>query len=208
MKDGTGSAFDLRMRGYARHKRKAASAAHVWEPLCVDVFKRPVGSKPVFHVASKLTLPPPPGGKDTPNCSGLPRLLVTNTIVPVEGPSLVGDSDGPCYQIVIVFGASADKLQRWSEGGSAAAKLFQRFSNDAPEGLLPVEGDLDIKERLKLVANVENMNSLGLGPLKQYNGEPAVLTKSGSVHRGDDYIEIGMNTCCFGYFTKKVSANL
>ena len=60
MKDGTGSAFDLRMRGYARHKRKAASAAHVWEPLCVDVFKRPVGSKPVFHVASKLTLPPPP----------------------------------------------------------------------------------------------------------------------------------------------------
>ena len=32
---------------------------------------------------------------------------------------------------------------------------------------------------------------------------PALLTKSGSIHRGDDYIEIGMNTFRFGYMTKK-----
>lgn len=71
------------------------------------------------------------------------------------------------------------------------------------------------------------LQSLGLGWVSGYNGKPALITKSGSVYRGDDYIEIctgeasdfacihscaltyappshtGMNTMRFAYLTKK-----
>jgi hypothetical protein len=198
--NGDGTEFDLRMLGYMSHKKKEQSAFHIWEPLRIDVIKRRAA---LFHVASKLTLPPPPDGASTPNASGLPRRLIINTIIPAEAPSLLGGYDGLCYQIVIVFGASAERLQRWVDEGSGAAKLFQRFFADAPEGVLPSSGDTDIKERLKLLPKVDNMKSLGLSVVEKYNGKPALLTKSGSIHRGDDYIELGMNTFRFGYITKK-----
>ena len=43
------------------------------------------------------------------------------------------------------------------------------------------------------------MDSLGLpGWITGYNGKPALLTKSGAIFRGDDYIEISFNTMRFG----------
>ena len=43
----------------------------------------------------------------------------------------------------------------------------------------------------------------GLGWVERYNGKPALITKSGAVYRGDDYIEVCMNTFRFAYLTKK-----
>lgn len=201
LSNGNGTEFDLRTVGYLSHKKKAMSAFHVWEPVRVDVFKR---RSAAFHVASKLTLPPPPEGSySAPNTSGLPRRFIINTIIPAEAPSLLGGYDGLCYQLVIVFAASSERLQKWVDEGSGAVKLFQRFFADAPEGVLPTSGDTDVKEQLKLLPKVDNMKSLGLSVVEKYNGKPALLTKSGSIHRGDDYIEIGMNTFRFGYMTKK-----
>lgn len=34
-------------------------------------------------------------------------------------------------------------------------------------------------------------------------GKPALITKSGSIYKGDDYMEICMNTMRFAYLTKK-----
>ena len=47
------------------------------------------------------------------------------------------------------------------------------------------------------------MKSLGLGWVEKYNGKPALLTKSGSLYRGDDYMEIDVNMFRFAYLTKK-----
>ena len=69
--------------------------------------------------------------------------------------------------------------------------------------MLPSAGDLDIKERMKLLPRVDNMKSLGLGWVSGYNGKPALITKSGAVYKGDDYVEICMNTMRFAYLTKK-----
>jgi len=84
-----------------------------------------------------------------------------------------------------------------------ASRLFKRYWDAAPEGVLPSGGDLDIKERMKLLPRVDNMKSLGLGWVSSYNGKPALITKSGSIYKGDDYMEICMNTMRFAYLTKK-----
>jgi hypothetical protein len=129
-----------------------------------------------------------------------------NAVIPVDGPPLMGGGvhDGPCYQIIITFGASAEALAAWKAGGSPAYKLFARFLADAPEGVTPSSGDIDVKERLKLLPFLENIKVLGLpGWIAGYNGKPALVTKSGSVYKGDDYLEVCMNTFRFGFLTKK-----
>ena len=195
--DGDGTGFELRIGPeYKRHGKKAPSLSHVYAPITIDVFKR---KKVAFHVASKLTLPPPPDGSSTPNTTGLPRRIVVNAIIPAEAPPMLGSTDGSCYQIVVVFGASAASLAQWQASATPAAKLFARFVANAPEGVTPSSGDVDIKERLKLLPRLDNMSSLGLPSwIAGYNGKPALITKSGALYRGDDYLEIGMNTFRFG----------
>lgn len=199
--DGDGTGFNLRIGpDYKKNGKKAPSAAHVYSPLTIDCFKRSAQKQ---HVASAVELPQPPG-VDTPNTTGLPRRIVVNAIIPADGPPLLGGSnDGSCYQVVVVFGATVETLAAWQSEASPSYKMFDRFVKQAPEGVLPAEGDTDIKERLKLLPRLENMKDLGLpGWIQGYNGKPALITKSGSIYRGDDYIEIGMNTFRFGKVTR------
>ena len=169
---------------------------------------------------------------------------MVNAIIPMEAPPLLGGgTDGACYQVVMVFGATGESLKAWEDAASPAVQLFARWARDIPEGVLPSQGDLELKERLKLLPKLENMASLGLpgwiqvrrcapcrersapdrlpsphaphprvvariaiarGRARQgYNGKPALLTKSGAMFRGDDYLEIDFNTFRFGFLTKK-----
>jgi len=201
--EGDGTCFDLRIGpDYKKHGKKAPSQQQTYQPMTMDVFKR---KKVLYHVASKLTLPPPPDGAATANPTGLPRRIIINIIVPADGPSLLGGgSDGACYQIVTTFATSAATLAQWQASGEPAFKLFERFIKNAPEGVLPSSGDVDIKERLKLLPHLDNWSALNLpGWLQGYNGKPALLTKSGVLFRGDDYLEISINTFRFGFLTKK-----
>lgn len=201
MTEGDGREFELRVGpDYKKNGKKAPSAMHTYHPVAVDVIKR---KSILFHAASKLTLPPPPDGKNTPNPTGLPRRLVVNCVIGQEAPSMfAAPTDGPCYQVIIVFVASAEALAEWQASGAASCKLWERFAQNAPEGLLPSSGDLDIKERLKLLPKADNMKALNLNWISGYNGKPALLTKSGSVFRGDDYIEVVLNTFRFGMHTR------
>jgi len=119
-------------------------------------------------------------------------------IIPRDAPSLMGTTvDGPCYQVVLYFTASAEALARWKAEGSAASRLFSRWAARVP-------ADTELKERFKLLVKMDNLKELGLsGMLERYNGKPALVTKSGSLHVGDDYIEVGVNTFRFAYLTKK-----
>ena len=138
-----------------------------------------------------LALAPIPTPTPTPHASRLTPHA--SRLTPHPSPSPLP------YQVVIAFTASAAALQEWIDAGSEAARLFARFVNDAPEGIVPSSGDIDIKERVKLVPRVDNMKQMGLGWIERYNGKPALITKSGSVYRGDDYIEVRMDTFRLAY---------
>ena len=98
--------------------------------------------------------------------TGLPRRLVVNAVIPIDAPSLMGSPvDGNCYQVVIVYSATAESLAAWRAAGSAASRLFSKFAAEAPTGVLPPGGNLDIKERLKMVMMLDNMADLKLGSM-------------------------------------------
>ena len=143
LSDGDGTAFKVRAGpNYKKTGHKSLSPPHLYHPVAIDLIKR---DDILMHAAKRMTLPPPPDGKDTPNDSGLPRLLVVNMVFPLDGPSLFASSvDGPCYQMLVTFAASASDLSKWKEEGSPAVKLFQRFVDNAPEGVLPDSGDVDV----------------------------------------------------------------
>lgn len=200
--DGDGTCFSLRIGpDYKKHGKKAPSISHVYSPVAIDVFK---GKKITFNLAERMTLPPPPDGHTTPNETGLPRRFVVNAIIPTDGPPLMGGGvDGSCYQVVVTFVATAEALAAWKAEATPAQKLFERFIVHAPEGVTPPSGDIDVKERLKLLPKIDNIDSLGLPRwITSYNGKPALSTKSGSIYRGDDYIEVCMNTFRFMFLTK------
>ena len=52
---------------------------------------------------------------------------------------------------------------------------------------------------------MENLKDLGsaMGFASKYNGKPALITKSGNISQGEDYLEMGINTFRFAFLTKK-----
>lgn len=195
LKPGDGREFQVRTGpDYKRNGKKAASEMNPYDAVAVDCWKRSKAA--LFHVASRITLPPPPDAPK-PNDSGLPRRLVVCAIVPADGPSLLSSkTDGPCYQVTIVFTATAAKLKAWLESGAPAARLFARWAANVP-------AENELKERFKLLPKMDNIAELGLGWVEKWNGKPALITKSGSTYAGDDYLEIDMNTHRFGMLTRK-----
>jgi len=195
--DGDGADFSVRVGpAYNRHGKKAPSAKHVYEPRSIDVFK---GSKIRYRLFERMNLHPPPDAA-LPNDTGLPRRLVVNTIIPAEAPKLMGQGfDGPCYQMVLTFTTTAERLRQWKASGSAACDLFQRFYDESTTD----PPTIAMKERWKLLAKIDNMKQLGLNMFERYNGKPALITKSGSMHRADDLLEVAMNTFRFGLITRR-----
>jgi len=195
-----GNAPDFVVRigpNYDKHKKKAASAMHVYEPVSVDLFKAP---KIQYHLAEQMNLQPL-ADADVTNDTGLPRRLIINTIIAAEAPKMFGGgNDGSCFQMVLTFQATTERLREWQASGSPACPLFRRFYDEATAD----PPNLEIKERWKLLAKINNIKQLGLGSyFEKYNGKPALITKSGSIFRGDDYLEVAMNTFRFSYITNQ-----
>ena len=101
-------------------------------------------------------------------------------------------------QLILVFTATTAQLRAWQASGAPAAKLFTRYVANWADSA-------ELKERLKLLSKVENLTDLGsaFGFAKQYNGKPALITKSGNISQGDDYLELGINSFRFAFLTKK-----
>jgi len=178
---------------YKRNGRKSPSLPHVYQVVAGDIFRRP---KILYDVASVVTLPPVPDPAEV-NDTGLPRRFVLNVIIPAEAPPLISaKTDDACYQVVLYFTATTAALREWVRGGSPASRLFARWVR---EGL----SDAEVKERFKLLVRMENLKEAGLTWLQKYNGKPALITKSGRMSVGDDFVEMSMNTFFFAYITKK-----
>lgn len=191
---GTGTDFNVRIGpDYKKNGQKAPSAPHVYDLVAADVIRN---DKIMYHVSERVTLPPPTD-PEVENSTGLPRIFVVSLCVPSEAPSLFNSSlDGPGYQIVMYFRATVAKLKAWQSTGCPSVRLWERWVRNQ-------SSDMELKERLKLLIRMENLKELGLdGMLSKYNGKPALITKSGAVFQGADYLEVGMNTHRFAYITK------
>lgn len=194
--NGDGTSFDVRIGpNYKKTGKKAPSLDAPYVVATADLLRRP---KALYDVAQQIKLPPPPD-PDVANDTGLPRRLVLNLILPNEQPSLTSaKTDGECVQLIVVFTASTAQLRAWQQSDMPAARLYTKWIAGWAEST-------ELKERLKLLSKVENITDLGsaFGFASKYNGKPALITKSGQIAQGEDYIEMGINTFRFAFLTKK-----
>eukprot|EP00638_Chattonella_subsalsa_P005162 CAMPEP_0117750820 /NCGR_PEP_ID=MMETSP0947-20121206/10607_1 /TAXON_ID=44440 /ORGANISM="Chattonella subsalsa, Strain CCMP2191" /LENGTH=418 /DNA_ID=CAMNT_0005569083 /DNA_START=147 /DNA_END=1406 /DNA_ORIENTATION=- len=206
-----GTYFRIRQPGYASHGQKDFSGPSFYELLGVDTF-RTTSHRESKLVPRKIARHPHVVSSNHPH---VPSVFVVNCQIPYDTPIMFNKStnyDGACTQIVFHFGITeecrdwlADYEQSRTEGKEAeddsqippALKLLVEWCKRAEE-------DFDYRARFKAMAMIDNMDDLELPSLVQrYNGKPALITYSGTLSRGDDFLEMDINVHKFAYIARK-----
>ena len=64
--------------------------------------------------------------------------------------------------------------------------------------------DADFRGRFKVIASVKNMDTLDLPSfIQNYNAKPVLITKSGSIFTGENYVEVDIRVHRFSYLARK-----
>lgn len=113
--------------------------------------------------------------------------------------------DGPTTNIILYFGLTADTAQLLAQPSAAqpnALRLLCKFWANFHQ-------DRKLQERLKLIAVCRNFEALGgmVRAFSSYNGKPVLVTRSGTVYRGETpggipYGGIDMNLRCWAYLAR------
>ena len=197
------SAFRLRVGpNYKKNKRKSPSGPALCDLVTMDfVF----GSCPLRRVSDRFALPDVPGVTDADTGHDhIPPVIVVNTWLPGEEPSMFGgkggDGGGDTYSIPLVFALSKETLGqlRDLDTASPAVRLFSEWCRRA-------EDEADFRGRFKCMGMIEDVESAGVPQVVQgYNGKPALVTKSGTFARhGGRYIEFTINVDRWCYLARK-----
>ena len=197
------STFSTRIGpNYAKNKQKAPSLGSLMELVGVDLVRTP---SRIDDIGSKVTLPDAFTAV-TSEEPGVPPLFIINCQVPSEFPtSLFTEiTDGPGWSIVYYFRLTPSTRDSIADLSNAppAVKLFAKYCREAPEG----EHDPKSKwrGRFKAMFRVENMESFGLPSfISSYNGKPVLIRTTGSLRRGDKYIEMDINLHRFSSVAKQ-----
>lgn len=191
-----GTQFNVRMGpNYKKTGTKAPSAPSFYQCVGIDNFSSP--SK-INHIAERVQLPPvPEGSTGLP----LPPFLVVNVQMPHQGPSARGKKgDGVGSSFVYYFAltpSTIEQLQGPPDGYTPALKILCRY-------LARCESDPKIKGHFKVIALCTNPQDVGLKQLmSKYNGKPVLINKTGSIFRGESYLEMDVNVHAFTMMTRK-----
>eukprot|EP00928_Gymnodinium_smaydae_P078765 TRINITY_DN62848_c0_g1_i1.p1 TRINITY_DN62848_c0_g1~~TRINITY_DN62848_c0_g1_i1.p1 ORF type:complete len:378 (-),score=81.10 TRINITY_DN62848_c0_g1_i1:312-1445(-) len=212
-----GSAFQVRTGpSYPSKGKKAPSAKALYECVAVDIVRAPVV---VSEVLGRLC-PVPPAEADSkdgglawqPGCA-LPRVLCMVTMLPYtcdwtcRTPSRDVHLQDPGCSIVAVFTLrreTLEMLRRPEKELPASIRLLRDFVARATSGEQCAVGDHRTTGVLKLIALAQNpddikMSSVLKSLVGRWNGTPALVTKSGYVHKGPqgEWLEIDVDVRCW-----------
>eukprot|EP00936_MAST-01D_sp_MAST-1D-sp1_P000429 g429.t1 len=228
-----GTSFRVRTGpNYKKNGKKLESKECFYECVSVDLIR---ATERVDHVLSRVKPPAGwwPAGADAEAASGstglrgpLPPVIVMNCQLPYDAPQMFGkggdDRNGASIVYVFRVKAATQARARDLQNGDgqpsdrdAALRLFMKFCNDAGNNNA-------LQERLKAMGFIDNISVLGLSPLvTQYNGKPVLVTKSGTLFRGEvpagtsatnktavPYLEIDVNVHRWAYLPRKALHSL
>jgi len=180
---GNPKIFNVRQVGYKETKKKSPSNDSLFDCVAMDLVRGKSKIEFIHHVAE---LPGPREG-DHPELlrrSGLPRLIVINTQVPMRGPGTFGADTG--VSLVWYFAIKPATLAAAAENDCERPEinLLKRFCAQHEE-------NDDIRRRFKAIALAENFSDLGLSHrMEKLNGKPVILFKTAHVERFDNVLEI------------------
>ena len=175
---------------YKKRGLKTSSLALLYEPFGVDLLKSDVI---LSNLAPKLMFPPAPDYYD-PAC-GFPALLIVNSQLPLQMPSLFSSSDtDPGWSCVGYYRIKRETVQwglnKSEEPAPPAINVFRRLLE---------KGYSDRSLAFKAIGMVHELEKQDLpmmGLLSKYNGKPVLVTQSAAFHFGTapyPYLEIDYN---------------
>ena len=192
--------FNLRIGpNYKRNKQKAPSAPALYDLYSTDFL---YDSAALKNVSDKFQIPTVPGITDvSTGHAHIPPMLVINTWLPGEEPNIFAknNTDGDTYSIPMVFVLSQDTLEQLKdiETASPGVKLWSEWCRRA-------ETEPEFRGRFKCMGQIEDIESSGIPKFIQgYNGKPALVTKSGTFTRHENYIEFTINVNHWAFLAKK-----
>ena len=199
---GDATAFKVRTGPeYKRQGLKAPSKPAMYELITVDLVR--LNGK-LASAARHVKMPSPlEGGADGP----LSPILVINLQMPLTAPAAFGGDDTgtePTFSIIAYFGCSAAaQAEARSATPSAAVRLMMEYCAKAPPPGQSASGT-ETPYPFKIIAMLENIEELGLpSHIARFNGKPALIRKSGTLHAGEGYLELAVDISKFSYFARR-----
>jgi len=191
--NGCGKHFSVRAKGYKTHKKKTFSGDPLYNCVAVDFVK--VEAR-VNHMAADYILPEPTVQFSHPK---VPQFFVVNAQLPTDAPTMMGEADGPGFQVVLYFEISQETANELAtrQNMREATKLFEEYCTIAEE-------KPEFRGRFKVIGLVRNMEKMALPSfISAYNGKPVLINKSGRLFRGSNYLEMDVNVHNFSFMARK-----
>jgi len=191
--------FNLRVGpNYKRNKQKAPSGPALYDLYSMDFL---YDSTALKNVSDKFKIPSVPGITDvSTGHAHIPPMLVINTWLPGEEPSVFAKTtDGDTYSIPMVFVLSKDTLEELKDidNASPGVKLLSEWCRRA-------ETEPEFRGRFKCMGQIEDIESTSIPKfIHGYNGKPALVTKSGTFTRHENYIEFTINVNYWAFLARK-----
>lgn len=198
------SIFNTRIGpNYTANGLKSPSSQGLYELIGFDCI---VSDTKIDDIGSKVMLPDEWTNIDT-HIEGVPPLFIVNIQTPAENPvvaSLFSEiSDGLGYSCIFYFRitqATADYLIDLPSA-PPAVRLFADYCIHAPEQ--EIESDSIWKGRFKAIVRCENIELFSLPSfITGYNAKPVLIKQTGTLVRGNKYIEMDINGHKFNAISK------
>ncbi|KAF9609107.1 hypothetical protein IFM89_013361 [Coptis chinensis] len=198
------STFKVRGEYYLRQatldkKKEPATNFSAYYPFGVDVFLSP---RKIKHIAQFVDLPViTPFGK-------LPTILVVNVQIPLYPATIFqNEFDGEGMSFVLYFRLSENYSK---ELAPHFLENLRRIIDDEVEKVknFPVDTILPVRDRLKILGRVANVDDLGLSAperklMHAYNEKPVLSRPQHEFYLGENYLEIDIDMHRFGYISRK-----
>lgn len=203
--------FQLRSgENYHKTGTKTPSPQSICDLVGVDCVK---SASKIDDFGSKVTFPDSWIEGET-NHPDVPNLFIVNMQIPQDFSSsfFTEVTDGPGWSLVLYFKltdqsssllldhTTAANLSHDVETLIPALRLFTRYCSEVKAG----GGEDPMRSRFKAIMHCSNIDDFGLPNfITQYNGKPVLIKHTGTIVRGQHYIEMDINVHRFGSVPKK-----
>mmetsp|Transcript_21463 Transcript_21463/g.31127 ORF Transcript_21463/g.31127 Transcript_21463/m.31127 type:complete len:1650 (-) Transcript_21463:216-5165(-) len=187
------SSFELRVSSSLFKKELRPSGRPLYTPIAVHTYRVP---QQVDNIASHLPVPDDSSASDTSSLRGgcfIPPMLVVQLQMPDEPTSLMHTmqrkKDGPGRAVVMYFTLSKSVRKEMQDllTASPSVKLFNEYCKHSYK-------EHAWQSRLKMITNLVNVDNKELPSLlASYDKKPVLMSKTGVVHKGPNYLEIDIN---------------
>ena len=197
------STFFLRAGpNYASSGKKEPSRKALFDLVGVDCVET---DAKIDNIGSQMEIPEEWLDVES-GCKGVPQLFIVNVQLPSEFPNTIFKeiTDGPGYSLVLYYKMTKETADAMADVKtiSGATKLFADYCSKAPE--MADDSTNPFRGRFKITLRCDNIDEFGLPSfITSYNSKPVLIRNTGTLVRGEKYIEMDINVHKFGSVPKK-----